>query len=162
MSDTAPLQSLAEGSVGGQLLALLGNGGPVLILLALLSVLTLTLLLLKLWQFAAARLYDRRTLEGALASWHAGEPGQALERLAASRHIGAEPLAAAMRGRLDADAEEARLREEVARLASDRLEQLRAYLRGLEAGYRLAERPPEDVIEQYQLNVESEARGVGD
>ncbi|MFW6278412.1 MAG: MotA/TolQ/ExbB proton channel family protein [Halorhodospira sp.] len=132
MSDTATLQPFAEGGIGQRLLAVLDNGGPVLILLALLSVFTLTLILLKLWQFAVARLYDRKTLEEALASWHAGETGQALQRLEASRYVGAEPLAAAMRGRLDAQLEEGRLREEVTRLASGRLEQLRAYLRGLE------------------------------
>ncbi|MBK1725508.1 MotA/TolQ/ExbB proton channel family protein [Halorhodospira neutriphila] len=133
MSDAIPLQPFAEGGIGQRLLAVVDNGGPVLILLALLSVFTLTLILLKLWQFSAARLHDRRTMAQALASWHAEEPGQALQRLAASRHIGAEPLAAAMRGRLDPEADEARLREEVTRLASGRLEQLRAYLRGLEA-----------------------------
>ncbi len=133
MSDTQGGGPFADGGLAGRLLAVLDSGGPVLTLLALLSVFTLTLILVKLWQFAAARLYDRRTLREALAAWRAGEPEQALTRLDGSRFIGAAPVAAAMRGRLDGEADEARIREEASRLASERLEQLRAYLRGLEA-----------------------------
>ena len=134
MSEADATDAMANGSgVIERLGALLDTGGPVLTLLAILSLFTLALILIKIWQFLAARLHDRRTLPEAVAAWHEGDTDRALERLAASRHIGAEPLAVAMRGRLRGEADESRIREEVTRLASGRLEQLRAYLRGLEA-----------------------------
>ncbi|ABM61242.1 MotA/TolQ/ExbB proton channel family protein [Halorhodospira halophila] len=133
MSETDTAGPFADGSVVERLMTLLDDGGPVLTLLAILSVFTLALILIKLWQFAAARLYDRRTLNDALAAWRAGQAQEALQRLEASKHLGAEPLAVAMRGRLESPDDQDRVREEVTRLASGRLEQLRAYLRGLEA-----------------------------
>ncbi len=133
MSDANAAGPLANGGLGERVVGLLDTGGPVLTVLAVLSVFTLALILIKLWQLASARLYDRRTLPGAVAAWRAGDPQAALQRLSASKHIGAEPLATAIRGRLEGVLEEDRLREEVTRLATARLEQLRAYLRGLEA-----------------------------
>ncbi|MCG5541212.1 MULTISPECIES: MotA/TolQ/ExbB proton channel family protein [unclassified Halorhodospira] len=133
MSESDTAGPFADGSLIERLMALLDDGGPVLTLLAILSVFTLALILIKLWQFTAARLYDRRTLNEALAAWRAGQTQEALQRLEASKHLGAEPLAVAMRGRLESPDDQERIREEVTRLASGRLEQLRAYLRGLEA-----------------------------
>ncbi len=126
-------EPFANGGTVERLVAVLDTGGPVLTLLAILSVFTLALILIKLWQFAAARLFDRRSIPEAVAAWRDGNPQQALERLGQTRHVGAEALATAMRGRLADGTDEERLREEVTRLASGRLEQLRAYLRGLEA-----------------------------
>ncbi|MCG5529120.1 MULTISPECIES: MotA/TolQ/ExbB proton channel family protein [Halorhodospira] len=133
MSESDTAGPFADGGLIERLMALLDDGGPVLTLLAILSVFTLALILIKLWQFTAARLYDRRTLNEALAAWRAGQTQEALQRLEASKHLGAEPLAVAMRGRLESPDDQERIREEVTRLASGRLEQLRAYLRGLEA-----------------------------
>ncbi len=133
MSASDAAGPFADGTVIERLTTLLDDGGPVLTLLAVLSVFTLALILIKVWQFAAARLYDRRTFNDALAAWRAGQTQEALQRLDQSKHLGAEPLAVAMRGRLESPDDQERVREEVTRLASGRLEQLRAYLRGLEA-----------------------------
>lgn len=114
--------------------SLIETGGPVLMLLGVLSVVTLAIIVIKIWQFATARLYDRRTLTEAIQAWRNGEHREGIERLESSRHIAAEVVATAMRGRLEhGDAHDERLREEVTRLATRRLEQLRGHLRGLEA-----------------------------
>ncbi|MBK1651855.1 MotA/TolQ/ExbB proton channel family protein [Halorhodospira halochloris] len=125
---------LTDGGALERLGSLLDTGGPVLTLLSILSVVTLAIILVKFWQFAAARLQDRRTLPEAIGLWRRGEFEAGVERLESSKHIGAEVLATAMRGRLEhGSADDERLREEVTRLATGRLEQLRSHLRGLEA-----------------------------
>lgn len=124
----------SDGGWFERLRSLLETGGPVLTLLSILSVVTLAIILIKFWQFVAARLHERRTLSKAVEEWRNGNYRVGLERLEASRHIGAEVVATAMRGRLEHGREDdERLREEVTRLASGRLEHLRSYLRGLEA-----------------------------
>lgn len=134
MGDNQESAWLADGSFFERLGSLLDTGGPVLMLLSVLSVVTLAMIIVKFWQFAAARLFDRRVLPEALQYWRSGEHQAGIERLKSSKHIGAEVVATAMRGRLrHGSADDERLREEVTRLASGRLEQLRAYLRGLEA-----------------------------
>ena len=52
-------------------------GGPVVLLLAALSVLVCAVVLYKLWQFAAARVGSHRALKLAVAAWDAGERGAA-------------------------------------------------------------------------------------
>ncbi|MBK1735882.1 flagellar motor protein MotA [Halorhodospira abdelmalekii] len=132
-ASAAPLD-VAHSGLLERLSGLFDTGGPVLIVLAVLSVLTVALVLIKLWQFAAARLYDRRTLPLAVAQWRRADYAGAVRTLEASRHLGAEVLAAAMRGRIEhGSGDDPRLREEVTRLATGRLAQLRSYLRGLEA-----------------------------
>ncbi len=111
---------------------LLEMGGPVLTILAVLSIVTLALILIKLWQFVAARLFQRRLLQTALDEWRSGRHREAVERLEASRNPGAGVVLLAMRGRWDGELDEATLREEVTRQAVLRLEELRSYLRGLE------------------------------
>ncbi|WP_179381013.1 MotA/TolQ/ExbB proton channel family protein [Jannaschia marina] len=91
---------------------LLDLGGPVVALLAGLSVLALAVVLYKLWQFSAARVGTHARLQAALDAWDAGDRGGARARLAESRsHLA--PLAhlaldggrdTAIRERLEAEA----------------------------------------------------------
>lgn len=71
-----------------ELRASLGNiftlGGPVVAILALVSVLTLGLVLYKLWQFHAAGVGRHRALSAAIAAWDRGAQGQAARHLAES------------------------------------------------------------------------------
>ena len=60
-------------------------GGPVVLLLAALSVLVCAVVLYKLWQFAAARVGSHRALKLAVAAWDAGERGAARDHLGRSR-----------------------------------------------------------------------------
>jgi len=112
-------------------MALLEAGGPVVMLLLGLSVMALTLVLVKLYQFRRARLWQRGPAREALALWHQGEADKALEVAGASANPTAQALARAVRGRRR-ELPDAAVREEVLRYGSDALFQLRRGFRPLE------------------------------
>jgi biopolymer transport protein ExbB len=111
--------------------ALLEAGGPVMLILAAMSVLALTIVLIKLWQFARLRNGGAESIEPALNDWQAGRRCEAVERLADAHSPLAEVVRTAMLGSLHAN-DPAALREEVERRAQGLLTALRGYLRGLE------------------------------
>ena len=90
----------------------LALGGPVVAILIVMSVLTLTVTIYKLWQFAASGVGRHKILSEALADWDAGAHDAALARLSHSRSYLAPLVGAAMpasgqpglEGRLDAEA----------------------------------------------------------
>jgi len=116
--------------------AFLDTGGPVVMLLLGMSVLALTLMIVKLIQFQRARLWRRQPARQALASWHQGEGDEALTIADASANPTAQALARAIRG-VQRGLPEAQVREEVLRYGSDALFQLR---RGLCAPWKSAAR----------------------
>ena len=87
-------------------------GGPVVAVLIAMSVLTLGVVLYKVWQFAASGVGRHRVLSEALVAWDAGDRGGALQRITESRSYLAPLLMGAMQaqgqpdldGRLDAEA----------------------------------------------------------
>ena len=120
-----------------QWLELLQAGGPVVAILLATSVLALTIVLLKLWQFGAARLGESRVAGEALVLHRAGRPGEALALAERSRNPVAQALARALRGQARG-LPEAKVREEVLRYGGDVLEALRAWFRPLEVIASLA------------------------
>ncbi|HEX7027872.1 MAG TPA: hypothetical protein VF268_11570, partial [Gammaproteobacteria bacterium] len=56
-------------------------GGPVLLILLAMSIVGLSVVLLKLWQFLRLRQKDQRRIELAIRDWHHGEKKQALHSL---------------------------------------------------------------------------------
>src|SRR5690606_7713536 len=95
-------------------------------------VVALAIVLVKLWQFAVCRVGDRKTARRALALYRSGHTIEAIGVASKSRNPVAEVLAYTLRGCLRRDLDEALVREEAARLASERIEALRSYLRALE------------------------------
>ena len=78
-----------------QLFRFMEDGGPILYLLLVISVVALTLIIAKLIQFWMLKVHAHRFVEPALRSWHDGQIGEALgilsgERNPAGAHIGAE------------------------------------------------------------------------
>lgn len=92
--------------------ALFALGGPVIAILFVMSVLTLTVTLYKIWQFSVSGVGRHRVLSEALELWDSGQTGAARIRLKASRSYLAPLLGEAMDGaqrsgieaRLDAEA----------------------------------------------------------
>lgn len=85
-------------------------GGPVVLLLAALSILVLAVVLYKLWQFTAAGVGRHKALQDAIAAWDAGERVAARENLNRSQSYLAPVITMALDGqndsaRLDAEAE---------------------------------------------------------
>lgn len=79
--------------------ALYDMGGPVLILLLLVSIFTLTVIILKAWQFRTARVNKGAQIRQAIASWDRGEHDQAISEIDASRHFLAPVVALGMQQR---------------------------------------------------------------
>lgn len=110
----------------------LGQGGFVLLALALLSVAALAILLVKLWQFARLQLGSDEPGETAIRHWYAHQPRAALAAVRGSIQPTARVLERTFLGLSVPGADLGLLREELTRLATAQLEQLRGWLRALE------------------------------
>ncbi|MEL6665445.1 MAG: MotA/TolQ/ExbB proton channel family protein [Pseudomonadota bacterium] len=80
-------------------MALYEMGGPVLMLLLAVSIYTLTVILLKGWQFRTARVNKGHQIRQAIASWDRGDHDRALSEIEASRHFLAPVIALGMQQR---------------------------------------------------------------
>lgn len=121
-----------EGSVQQKIVDFLQVGGPVVWILMVFSVVALTIVLLKLWQFSSLRAESLKTSNLALDQWRSEDDGEnALEQLNEKRPIDAL-VGYTMRALLAANTQADLIREEVERRAMNQLSQLRSYLRPLE------------------------------
>lgn len=107
-------------------------GGPVLLVLLVMSVIALAIILVKLYQFAVLRVRDSDFVDSVLKYYRAGHYEEALRMLARRRSPVARVLDVAIVGHAREDLDETLVREEVQRVAGEHLEQMRSYLRGLE------------------------------
>ena len=107
-------------------------GGPVVAILAVLSLIATTIAILKLWQFISGGIYSDKLVVRSLRLYRGGKPLEALACVQGARNPVAAAVSLAIRGNLSADLSQDQVREEVARFAAGRLEALRAYLRPLE------------------------------
>jgi len=110
---------------------LLQTGGPVVVILFVLSVAALAIVIAKLWQFRTARLGDRAQPRDALRLWQGGARAKALTVLRRTENPVAQVLERAMAG-LQRGAPEVTVREDAFRYGGDLLEDLRAWFRPLE------------------------------
>lgn len=106
-------------------------GGPVVWILMGFSMVALSIVLLKIWQFSVLRAESVKTASLALDAWRQGDTEKALDSLNEKRPIDAL-VGFCMRARLDIDGCVDLTREEVERRAMKQLNQLRAYFRPLE------------------------------
>jgi biopolymer transport protein ExbB len=111
---------------------LLQRGGPVVLLLVLMSLVAASILIAKLLQFSVLGISHRKKLYDSLSDWRKGHWQAATETLKKlPRHPVARVMDAAMHG-LQSDRTEATVREEVTRIARNHIEHLRGWLRVLE------------------------------
>ncbi len=114
------------------------EGGPVMWVLLGFSLLSVSLIFLKLLQFASLGI-DRQTLiTRALREWQALRPDQALHLLKKTPNPIARVLEAAITGLGQPHSSEALVREEVARVAANQIQLLNRYLRSLDTIATLA------------------------
>lgn len=123
---------LDPGGLTDRLLAFLDAGGPVVVILLACSVVAVTIVLLKFWQFHAARLGDRGHAAAAVVLLRRGRGEEALALLARSRNPVAQVVAQAIQGRQRRELPEAVVREEVLRSGNEAIEGLRSHLSALE------------------------------
>ena len=122
------MDAFFNSSAIGEIFAL---GGPVVLVLAAMSVLGLAIILLKCWQFASVRINNRSFIETALEQSRARRSGAALEQLQGKRNPIAIALHSAISG-LQNGRKQNVVREEAARVAAKQLADLRSYFRPLE------------------------------
>ncbi|MCR4267965.1 MotA/TolQ/ExbB proton channel family protein [Nitratireductor sp. ZSWI3] len=108
-------------------------GGPVVAIIALLSVFALALILLKLAQFQRERVGRHGRSNRALHAWFHHDHGEARALLGNARSPVEETLATAMRLAASGKAATSAIEDEVARVALGRLHDLQRGLRALDA-----------------------------
>ena len=101
---------------------LLEIGGPVVWILLGFSVIAVSIVLIKIWQIMLLSPESTTTAKKAILLWKQNEPEQALDEL----------LALSMEGLRQGEIPKELLKEELQRVASLRINQLRSYLRPLE------------------------------
>ena len=130
--DPDPGGALIDGA-----LRLLEAGGPVVAVLLGMSVLALTIVLVKLWQFRAAGIGDSRAARDAVRLHRSGCRRDALQVAERSATATARVLVPALRGQ-QRGLPDAAVREEVVRHAGAIVEDLRTWFRPLEVIAALA------------------------
>lgn len=122
----------AAGQSVSQTLALFELGGPVVYILFAMSVIALAIVLIKWYQFFVLKIRDRRFVPLVLQHYSAGRGEEALRVLERRRGPVAEVMEVAIGGQVRRDVKEQVVREEVDRVATNTIERMRSYLRGLE------------------------------
>ncbi|MFT2098480.1 MotA/TolQ/ExbB proton channel family protein [Marinomonas sp. 2405UD66-6] len=120
-----------EDSVQQKIIDFLQVGGPVVWILMVFSVVALTIVLLKLWQFSSLRAESLKTSQLALDDWRNGAREESLQKLDEKRPIDAL-VGYSMRAVLEAKSNVELIREEVERRAMNQLSLFRSFLRPLE------------------------------
>jgi biopolymer transport protein ExbB len=107
-------------------------GGPIGVLLALMSVVALSLFILKIWQFSSLRLGRRRFITRTVDLHTAGDDEAALTLLHQTKNPVARVMEATILGLRRSDINPNTVREDVIRIADEALRDLRSHIRGLE------------------------------
>lgn len=113
-------------------------GGPAMLILLGLSIASVTLILVKAWEFWELRIGQRDFVPQALSAWHAGNTDQAIAVLQMQVTPLAKVMMAAMKGCGNKALTEAEVREQITQQAADQLESARRLLRPLEVIANLA------------------------
>ncbi|QPM88844.1 MotA/TolQ/ExbB proton channel family protein [Pseudooceanicola algae] len=106
------------------------NGGPAIWAIAALSVVTVALILWKVWRLVLEGAWSRRTSRRAVAAWEQGEAAVAIATVRDRKGVRSRMVHAAMRARLTLEEDAAR--EETARVAKRLLGAQGSALRALE------------------------------
>ena len=115
-----------------QLSALLQDGGYVVWVLLVISVVALAIVIVKQWQFARVRPETNDGIEPALRLWRTGDRQGAIDVLSDNGQFGSDIVLFAMRGRAEAGWDANGLQDEIERQGSLKLRDLRTYLPALE------------------------------
>ncbi len=118
-------------------LDLIDKGGPVVIILMVMSIFAVTVTFLKLIQFAWYRVGSTSATSRALDLWIAGQHQEAYDAVSSSGTPSAVVVAHGMRGLLNRH-DEKTVREDVERVAMNQLSGLRSYMRVIDSTVQIA------------------------
>jgi biopolymer transport protein ExbB len=130
-TDVSTLTQQQPDAVMSQFAEFMHVGGPVVWILTGFSVIALAIVLIKLWQFMSTRPESEKHLKSVIRDWQKGDAAEAMVRLNPKRPVD-ELVLISIRGLTQHKMDLATLKEELDRVATLRLNQLRAYLRPLE------------------------------
>jgi biopolymer transport protein ExbB len=130
-TDVSTLTQQQPDAVISQFAEFMHVGGPVVWILTGFSVIALAIVLIKLWQFMSTRPESEKHLKSVIRDWQKGDAAEAMVRLNPKRPVD-ELVLISIRGLTQHKMDLATLKEELDRVATLRLNQLRAYLRPLE------------------------------
>ena len=108
------------------------SGGIVLAVLFIFSIVAVSIIAAKLYQFWALKLELREPVDEALTMWRRGDPVAAAGRLVGSPQPAARLVQLAVTELESKESDTATIREELERVGQDMLEALRSHLRALE------------------------------
>jgi biopolymer transport protein ExbB len=117
--------------MSADLWTLLKLGGPVAVVLLLMSLIATVLSLFKAYQFFTRGVGKHRAAQAALSKWNSGMHEEALREVQAANSPVASILATAMQ-KITGKGAIAAIKEDVLRMALDEIRSLRSYLRGIE------------------------------
>ena len=117
---------------------LLEAGGPVVMILLVLSVFALTIILFKLIQFWRLSTGPSNAHNKALSLWLRGRRADAYDLVRMRKYAAAQVLAHGMRGLSNNWASESDVREDVERVAMEQMKALKSWLKALEAVVQIA------------------------
>lgn len=127
----AQLTTLLQHESLAPVVEFLQTGGPVVWILCLFSAFALTIIFLKSWQFLNLRAESNKDLKTALSHWRKAQPEQAIDSLKTKRPV-SSVVAYAMTELSKEGYDLAQVKEEIERLADEKIQSLKAYLRPLE------------------------------
>ncbi|WP_319529968.1 MotA/TolQ/ExbB proton channel family protein [uncultured Cohaesibacter sp.] len=130
--ETLPSSPGLTGSLFDQIRSFMDMGGPVVLLLAILSVISLAVILYKLWQFSWLGIGRHKRAHKALQLWQTGDRPAAIALLEKGKAPVSVVLSHAMRGQLFHADKPALIREDIERIALKTLASARSMLRLLE------------------------------
>lgn len=119
-------------TVVSKVLALLGQGGPFMFVLLGLSIIGLTIILVKFWQFRSRRVGRRKFIGPILQTWHSRDRAAAIDMIARERGPVARVMHAAMHGATRMQIDRGTLGDEIQRIAREQLAAIDSGMRGLE------------------------------
>lgn len=117
---------------------LVALGGPVVAILLAISIVSLAVILMKLWQFAVRHVGRRRRAEKAVDLWSRGRHQEAIALAEAGRSPAAAAVARAMRLVSERNLEKAQIEERLSRDALGALHDLQSGFRLLDAVAQMA------------------------
>ena len=130
-ANTVQQDVLASSLIQDRITEFLNVGGPVVWILLLMSLVAVSIMLIKIWQFSNLKPERRISIDKSLSLWHKGETTSA--KLILNSKYSVERVAlVAMRGLTDSTVDKTLLKEELNRIATLKLDQLRSYFRPLE------------------------------
>lgn len=136
-TETALAAETVQPGFFDEFLSLINAGGPVVILLMALSLVTLTIVIAKLIQFRGARLGDTARAQQAIQHYRRGNLGEAIAMTENAKNPVCHMLLMAVRARAQ-NLPDTLIREELERQAAEVLESLRSWFRPLEVIATLA------------------------